>query len=102
MIDHFAAFDLFQQGDHSIPGAVAGLVGRQPGSFQGVCPGGFAARGSDPEQANRCSRALALATRQGIVITLLFFVWAALHYGLGSLGLNKALAAARTARGEAD
>jgi hypothetical protein len=35
-----------------------------------------------------------------MVVTLSFFVWAALHFGLGSIGLTQALAKARADRGE--
>jgi predicted MFS family arabinose efflux permease len=37
---------------------------------------------------------LALATRRGLLVTLLFFGWASVHYFLASLGIAKALKAA--------
>jgi len=37
---------------------------------------------------------LALATRRGLLVTLLFFGWATVHYFLASLGIAKALKAA--------
>ena len=34
-----------------------------------------------------CSAALAQASREGIIVTFCLYVWAALHYGLGAIGL---------------
>ena len=40
------------------------------------------------------------ATRSGIIVSLCFYLWAAFHYLLGSIGLVKAMAGARADRGE--
>ena len=100
MIDHFAAIDFFHPGHRSIWSSFGAMVGPQPASFHSVCPGGLGAQPADTQLMSRCSGALALATRQGMVVTLSFFVWAALHFGLGSIGLTQALAKARADRGE--
>ena len=46
--------------------------------------------------------AVALATRQGVIVGLCFYLWAALHYLIASFGITRALAEARAARGESD
>jgi hypothetical protein len=38
--------------------------------------------------------ALALASREGIIVTLCLYVWAAAHYVLGAVGLERQLRAA--------
>src|SRR6202167_6050360 len=43
---------------------------------------------------SRCHSTLAHATRQGILVTLLFFAWALIHYLLASAGIAKSLKAA--------
>ena len=60
-----------------------------------------AAHGAAPAVAAACKATLVDATRGGILVTLLFYAWAAFHYLLGSFGLAKELsrvAAARKAR----
>jgi MFS family permease len=47
--------------------------------------------------AGRCGVLLARASREGIVVTLCFHVWAAVHYTLGALGLGRQMQAAAEA-----
>ena len=102
VIDHFSAFSYANPTMTSIFQAVAGFFAADPSAFQAACPGGAAPTGASAQAASACSGALALGTRQGIIITLLFYLWAAFHYFLGSFGLVKALAKARADRGESD
>jgi predicted MFS family arabinose efflux permease len=60
-------------------------------SFAVSCPGGAAPANSAEDLRNTCRRTLEHATRDGILVTLLFFAWASLHYLLASAGIAKAL-----------
>jgi hypothetical protein len=60
-------------------------------SFAVTCPGGAAPAALGPAAAAACRSTLALATRQGLLATLLFFGWACAHYFFASLGIAKAL-----------
>ena len=55
-------------------------------SFAAACPGGAGTA--------ICNATLAHATRQGIMVSLLFFGWASIHYFLASAGIAKALKSA--------
>ncbi len=104
LIDQYAQFNFNHMDSHGVLQGLAGLMGGQGGageSFAAACPGGLAAPGSTPEMAQRCSSSLIEATRSGVIISLCFYVWAAFHYLLGSIGLTQALAKARADRGEA-
>lgn len=48
--------------------------------FIGQCPGGVAPADAAPALAEACARASGLGTRDGIVVMLLIFLWAAAHY----------------------
>jgi MFS family permease len=63
-------------------------------SAAGACPGGFAAAGAGAAAELACRSSLALATRRGLLVTLVFFGWATLHYLLAAAGLARSLAAA--------
>jgi MFS family permease len=69
------------------------------GSFQTMCPGGRPIAAASAAAAAQCASALARASREGIIVTVLIYAWAALHYLLGSIGLERMLreAAARNA-----
>jgi predicted MFS family arabinose efflux permease len=54
--------------------------------FGASCPAGAAAA--------RCGVLLAQASREGIVVTLCFHLWAAVHYMLGAIGLGRQMHAA--------
>ena len=66
--------------------------------FAVQCPGGAAAHGAAPAVAAACKSTLVTATRGGILVTLLFYAWAAFHYLLGSFGLAKELSRVAVAR----
>jgi hypothetical protein len=72
------------------PGASAPSI-EAAGGFARMCPGGRAPLGSAPALMAHCRGALGLATQQGILVSLCFFGWAALHYLLASFGLAKQL-----------
>lgn len=55
-------------------------------SFTVTCPGGAGIA--------ICNATLAHATRQGMLVSLLFFGWASIHYFLASAGIAKALKSA--------
>ncbi len=88
VIDRFADADLVQPQTGTAMPFAAGAV------FKTACPGGAAAAGANTASQSICHAALVRATRQGLEVTLLFFVWACAHYLLASLGLAKSLAAA--------
>jgi hypothetical protein len=99
--------DLFAQSHfHATALARAGLTKVLPNGsgsvqFAKLCPGGLAARGAAPALAALCKPSLIWATRQGILVTILFYAWGAFHYLLGAFGLAKRLetvAAERKAR----
>jgi MFS family permease len=97
--------DLLDQQHFAHPGgsfaqAVAGLFrgGHDAVRFSVECPGGRAPAGAAAALAGQCHSVEALATRQGILITIGFYVWGAFHYLLASFGLARRLEAARAAR----
>jgi predicted MFS family arabinose efflux permease len=63
-------------------------------SFTAACPGGAAIATADTVVKSACNATLARATRQGMLLTLVFFGWASIHYFLASAGIAKALRAA--------
>lgn len=103
VIDHFAQFNFAHPGQTGIWSSLMAMFGGDGGgsSFTTACPGGVAPEGAAEALAAQCHAASATATRQGIIITFFFYLWAAFHYLLGSFGLVKALSDARVARGEA-
>jgi MFS family permease len=106
MIDLFAQFNFTHPGQRHILPALQGIFGSSaagPEHFAAQCPGGVAPKGSAPPLAARCHGSLVSATRQGIVLSTIFYAWGAFHYLLGSFGLAKRLAtvAAERKAGEA-
>ena len=94
-IDHFAAFDFSHPDGGSLAAALAGIARGGTGvGFQQACPGGQAPVGAAPALHAACGAALALASRQGILVTLVFYGWASLHYLAGAVGLAAAMKAA--------
>jgi hypothetical protein len=91
VIDRFAEADFNPQ--HTVQGAAAP-------SFAVRCPGGAAAAGESAAAKSACNSALVGATRHGMQVILLFFVWASVHYFLAAFGIAKALKEA-AARNEA-
>lgn len=84
---HFAGH---QGGD--LWSAFKGLFGANGHAFTRDCPGGLAPKGAPASAGAACHAALVIATRQGILITVFFYAWGALHYLLASFGLAKRLA----------
>ncbi|WP_293678137.1 MFS transporter, partial [uncultured Phenylobacterium sp.] len=101
VIDHFAAIHFAQPtlGGQLLP-ALSGFFQADPAGFQAACPGGAAPAGAGAQAAAACKSALVLGTRQGIIISYVFYLWGAAHYVLGAFGLSGAMARARAARGE--
>jgi MFS family permease len=86
VIDRFAEAD-FHQLDTRLASQSAGRA-----SFSSSCPGGAAAATANARTRSDCRSTLERATRQGILVTLVFFGWAFVHYFLASLGIAKTLA----------
>ncbi len=57
-------------------------------AFATACPGGEAL---EPTLRLQCRATLAQASREGIIMTLMLYAWAALHYALGARGLRRVL-----------
>lgn len=101
LIDALAQFNFAHPGAHSVPAALAGVLGQHPvpgTGFASECPGGKAPAGAALAFAGRCQSALVEATRQGILVTLAFYAWGAVHYLLASFGLARRLAQASAER----
>jgi predicted MFS family arabinose efflux permease len=62
--------------------------------FKASCPGGAALAAAGSAARDACTATLALATRRGLLATLFFFGWAALHYFLAAAGLARSLRSA--------
>jgi predicted MFS family arabinose efflux permease len=88
IIDRFAEADFHSQDMRPAAAMQAGST------FTASCPGGAAGASAGNGTQSRCHSALAHATRQGILVTLLFFAWASIHYLLASAGIAKSLKAA--------
>ena len=69
-------------------------------NFLQACPGGVAPDGASNDLVAACARATAIGTRQGILVTLVIFVWSGFHYLLGSIGLAKLLREKQRERGD--
>ncbi|HEY2356147.1 MAG TPA: MFS transporter [Phenylobacterium sp.] len=102
IIDHFSAFHFANPGAGGVFDAIGGFHASDPKAFQAACPGGRAAAGAAEAAKAACSGALVLGTRHGILVAYAFSLWGAFHYLLGSFGLAKAMAKARSDRGERD
>jgi predicted MFS family arabinose efflux permease len=72
--------------------AFTGLFGAGGDDFARACPGGVAIKGAGAAAGVACHGALVTATRQGILVTVFFYAWGALHYLLASFGLAKRMA----------
>jgi len=104
LIDQFAAVNFAHGGGHGTWDTLMGLFGGQGGAagFTAQCPGGVAPKTAGADLKALCLATLSNASRQGIVVSVFFYAWAAFHYLLGSFGLAQAMAKARADRGEAD
>ncbi|HTV95763.1 MAG TPA: MFS transporter [Steroidobacteraceae bacterium] len=74
-----SVIDRVAQGDFAGRGA----------SFAASCPGGSALPGAAAGLQLACRSTLSLATRRGLLITVAFFAWAALHYFLAAAGFAR-------------
>ncbi|HTB88374.1 MAG TPA: MFS transporter [Steroidobacteraceae bacterium] len=59
------------------------------GSFKLICGSGKTSAGATPVLKQACEATLALASRQGIIATVLLYAWAAVHYLVGAIGLSR-------------
>ena len=92
VIDRFAERDFHSQG-------IQTALSISPTSFAVSCPGGAGIATASAGIKTACNGALARATRRGLLVTLLFFGWASIHYLLAATGIVKSLrAAAASAR----
>ncbi len=84
---------------HPGSGMLAALLdlGAGGSAFRAACPGGAAPQGAAQQLAGACAAALSRASREGILLTLTLYVWAALHYVAGAFGLKGALSRAAAA-----
>jgi MFS family permease len=94
MIDLFAQFNFTHPGPRHLLTALGGLSngGSALEHFAVQCPGGAALKGAAQLLAARCKGSLVAATREGILLSLGFYLWGAFHYLLGSFGLARRLA----------
>ena len=91
LIDHLAQYN-FNTPDAG--GLIASLFGsfglpETATNFAVACPGGVAPAGSPVALADQCRTTLALASQQGIIVSLCFYAWAGLHYALAAIGMVK-------------
>uniref|UniRef100_B0T5Y4 Major facilitator superfamily MFS_1 n=1 Tax=Caulobacter sp. (strain K31) TaxID=366602 RepID=B0T5Y4_CAUSK len=90
LIDHLARFNFNHPASTSLFQALVGSFA-DPGaaSFTAQCPGGLAPKGSPVDLAKACHGAMARSTQQGIIVSLSFYAWAALHYALAAIGMTR-------------
>src|ERR1700678_1292869 len=88
IIDRFAAADFHSQNMRPVSAIEAGST------FTAGCPGGAAPAAASPQTQSMCHSILARATRQGVLVMLVFFAWASIHYLLAAVGIAKSLEAA--------
>ncbi len=94
LIDRLAAIHFAHPGASWLA-TLAAIGGDAGAAFRSACPGGIAPRGAAQAVTGACAGALALASRQGIMLTLLLYLWAAAHYALGSAGLARQIERSR-------
>jgi MFS family permease len=103
LIDHFGQVFFAHGGDRGPLAGLAGLFNGQAGGHEYLtaCPGGRPAAGASAALGAQCHEALVGSTRWGLIVTFFFYLWAAFHYLLGSIGLTRALERARAQHGGA-
>ncbi|MDB5431045.1 MAG: transporter [Caulobacter sp.] len=91
VIDQLAAYNFNHGGGAGVIASLTGWLTGQTGAahFVAQCPGGVAPKGAAAELAAACHATLSNSTRQGIIVSLCFYVWAGIHYFLGAIGLAK-------------
>jgi MFS family permease len=100
LIDHLAHYNFNHPQAATIFHALGGSF-TDPGaaSFTAQCPGGIAPKGAAADLAKSCHDAMAKSTQQGIIVTLCFYAWAALHYALAAIGMVKHMKERAVAQG---
>jgi hypothetical protein len=88
--------DRFAEADFSRSGSEMMQTASGAG-FSSACPGGAAPATASAELRSACAATLTRATRRGLLLTLVFFGWAAVHYLLAATGIAKSLRAAASA-----
>lgn len=93
IIDRFAEFNFNHQGLDFMGSFKAMLAGGPQGEqhFAAACPGGKAPAGAAVALKQACGGALVLSTRQGVIVSILFYGWAAVHYLLAALSMGKSV-----------
>ena len=76
------------------------FAGQGLGDFFALCPGGIGAAGAGPVVDAACKLAVAEGTRQGIILNLLIYAWAGVHYLLAAITLPKDMATALASAAE--
>jgi hypothetical protein len=89
LIDHLATFSFSHLHTGGIWSTLTGSFSGGDVDFGVACPGGMAPKGSSPELMKQCSTTLARASQQGIIISICFYAWAAIHYALAGMGMVK-------------
>ena len=94
------AIDRFAEIDFNSQDGVGGTRHGGGASFRISCPGGAAAAPASAAAQSACHATLASATRRGLLVTLMFFGWACVHYLLASLGIARSLALASSVQSD--
>ncbi|HEY6484559.1 MAG TPA: MFS transporter [Steroidobacteraceae bacterium] len=98
LIDRFAEFNFRHPPANALIGYLDALRHSSiaGGSrFRAACPGGQALAAASGAAHALCRTTLSLSSREGILITVLLYTWAAIHYLLGAIGLGSELRAAK-------
>ncbi|MES2035816.1 MAG: MFS transporter [Pseudomonadota bacterium] len=87
LIDHLSQHN-FNNPGFGVTSFLAAFGGGEAGaSFAAACPGGAAPAGASAELVANCHDSLAMASRQGIILSICFYAWASVHYFLAAIGL---------------
>ncbi|MDI1363861.1 MAG: MFS transporter [bacterium] len=91
LIDHLAQYNFNTPNAGGLLSSLIGSFHLPDGAanFAASCPGGVAPKGSPTELADHCRLVLAHSSQQGIIVSLCFYGWAALHYALAAIGMVK-------------
>lgn len=95
VIDHLAQARFAGAGGDGVWSLIGAWIAPGPTDaiFGLSCPGGVAPEGAAPGLADACRTALADGTRGGLVVSFLFYAWAAVHYFLAAIGMSRHLRA---------
>ena len=92
-IDRFAEFNFRHADVVSVSDswrAMQGGASATDASFRTSCQGA-GATATPAAQRAACAAALAVSSREGILVTVLLYAWASFHYLLGAIGLDREL-----------